>query len=310
VFFVWVSVFNLFVVSVFWSFVVDVFDGDQGKRLFGYLAAGATVGGIAGSALTSGFIETWGRSWMIVGSIVFLELAVFASARLSRVSEAFRRPAPGEDPREPVGGGIFAGLTHTVRSPYLLGIVLFVAIYTITSTFLYFHQATLAEAQFPDRAARTAFFAEIDLWVNVLTLACQLLLTAQLTGRLGVALTLCALPLISGAGFGALALAPTLGVFVVVQVARRVSNFALARPAREILFTALPREDRYKAKSFIDTVVYRGGDQVGSWAYAGLMALGLGATGVAVVAVPLSVLWLGVGWLLGRQQERSALPGR
>lgn len=301
-FFIWVSVFNLFVVSVFWSFIVDVFDGGQGKRLFGFLAAGATLGGMAGSALTSGFVEKVGQHWLLLASIALLEIAVFSSRRLSGISEAFRRPAPGDDPTKPVGGGVFAGLTHTFRSPYLLGIAGFILLYTVTSTFLYFQQATIAQENFPDRAARTAFFANIDFWVNALTLACQFLLTGRLMSRLGVVVTLCALPFVSVLGFATLAAVPTVAVFVVVQVARRVSNFALARPSREVLFTAVSREDRYKAKNFIDTVVYRGGDQIASWSYAGLIALGLSLTGIAIVAVPLSAAWLALSFWLGRRQ--------
>lgn len=308
-FFIWVSVFNLFVVSVFWSFMVDVFDSEQGKRVFGFLAAGATLGGLAGSALTSGFVEKLGQHWLLLASIALLEVAVFAAGRLARLSEAFRRPARGEDPERPVGGGVFAGITRTFRSPYLLGLAGFILLYTVTSTILYFQQATIAEQNFADGAARTAFFANIDLWVNALTLVGQLWLTGRAMGRLGVLATLSALPLFSLAGFAALAAAPTVAVFVVVQVARRVSNFAFARPAREVLFTAVPREDRYKAKNFIDTVVYRGGDQIAGWSYAGLIALGLGLTGIAIVAVPLSAGWLALSAWLGRRHARAERDG-
>lgn len=302
-FFIWVSVFNLSVVSVFWSFVVDIFDADQGKRLFGFLATGATLGGIAGSSVTSGLVETVGQHGLLATSIVFLEVAVFASGRLGLLGDTFRRPTP-EDPHQPVGGGVFAGISHTFRSPYLLGVACFVLLYSVTSTFLYFQQASLAEATFSDRAARTAFFADIDFWVNVITLIFQLFLTGRMMGVLGVALTLGVLPLISLVGFSALAVAPTIAVLVAVQVARRVSNFALARPTREVLFTAVAREDRYKAKNFIDTVVYRMGDQVGSWTYAGLTGLlELGMTGIAIFAVPLSALWLVLSFWLGRRQQ-------
>jgi AAA family ATP:ADP antiporter len=304
-FFIWVSVFNLFVVSVFWSFIVDVFDSDQGKRLFGFLAAGATLGGIAGSALTSGFVRHVEQHWLLLASILLLEVAVFAVRRLSAISDAFQHVGKSEDPHRPVGGGIFAGMTHTLRSPYLLGIAGFILLYSVTSTFLYFHQASIAETSFASRAERTAFFANIDLWVNVLTLAFQLFLTWRLTAWLGVAVMLGVLPLLSAFGFAALAVWPGIAVFVVVQVARRVSNFALARPTREVLFTSVPREDRYKAKNFIDTVVYRGGDQIGSWSYAGLIALGLGMSGIALVAVPLSAAWLALSLWLGLRQQRS-----
>lgn len=305
IFFIWVSVFNLFVVSVFWSSIVDVFDAEQGKRLFGFLAGGATLGGIAGSALTSGFVGKLGQNWLLLASIILLEVAVFASRRLSRINDAFTRPLPGDDPHQPVGGGIFSGMTHTFSSPYLLGIALFILFYSTTSTVLYFQQATIAETNFVDRAVRTAFFANIDFWVNVLTLVFQLFLTGRFMRWAGVAVTLCTLPLLSIVGFTVLSATPAVGVFVAVQVARRVSNFALARPAREVLFTAVTREDRYKTKNFIDTVVYRGGDQVASWSYAGLLALGLGITGIAIVAIPISAIWLALSYWLGHRQEVS-----
>lgn len=303
-FFIWVSVFNLFVVSVFWSFIVDVFDAEQGKRLFGFLAAGATLGGLAGSALTSGAVEHVGQNWLLLASILLLEVAVFAVRRLSRISDAFSHEVQSEDAHRPLGGGIFAGMTHTLRSPYLLGIAGFILVYAVTSTFLYFQQASIAEANFPSRAARTAFFANIDFWVNLLTIACQLFLTGRLTAWLGVTAMLAVLPALSAFGFAALAAWPSVAVFVLVQVARRVSNFAFARPTREVLFTAVPREDRYKAKNFIDTVVYRGGDQVAAWSYAGLLALGLTLTGIAIAAVPLCLGWLGLSIWLGRRQAR------
>jgi AAA family ATP:ADP antiporter len=305
VFFIWTSVFNLFVVSVFWALMVDVFDSGQGKRLFGILAAGATLGAILGSSITASMVQSVGSTVLLTASILLLELAVFSVRRLSRLAEGLRR-TPAAEPEAPIGGSVLAGLTRTLRSPYLLNVGLFILLYAITSTFLYFQQAQIAADAFADRAARTAFFARIDLLVNVLTLVIQLFLTSRILGFFGVALTLAALPLFSVLGFGVLALVPTVGVLVAVQVARRVSNFALARPTREVLFTVLPREDKYKAKSFIDTVVYRAGDQVGSWSYALMGFLGLGTVGIAVVAVPLSVAWLVNSLWLGRRQERLA----
>lgn len=304
-FFVWVSVFNLFVVSVFWSFIVDVFDAEQGKRLFGIIAAGATLGGLIGSALTSGLIEEIGRTGLLVISMVLLEVAVFAARSLSRVSETFHKPIKADDPGKPLGGGVFAGMAHTFRSPYLLGLGLFILLYSVTSTFLYFQQASIAEANFTDRAARTAFFAGIDLWVNGITLILQLFVTGWLMSWLGVLVALCTLPVVSILGFGALAAYPSVAVFVAAQVVRRVSNFAFARPTREVLFTSSAREDRYKAKNFIDTVIYRGGDQVGSWSYGGLMGLGFSITQISVIAVPLSLVWLVLSIFLARTHERA-----
>lgn len=304
-FFIWVSVFNLFVVSVFWSFIVDTFDSEQGKRLFGILAAAATIGGILGSAVTSLLVENIGRSWLIAIAIIFLELAILASRQLSFAATALEHAERQRDSEKPLGGGIFTGFLHTMRSPYLAGIAVFILLYSITSTFLYFQQASIVQASFPDRAARTAFFADIDLLVNSITLFIQLLVTGRLIAKIGIVATLCILPLISVAGFAALAANPSALVLVVVQVARRAANFAIARPAREILFTSSDREDRYKAKNFIDTVIYRGGDQVASWSYAGLLGIGLALTQLAVVAIPLSVAWLALSFWLGRSHQRQ-----
>jgi AAA family ATP:ADP antiporter len=302
-FFIWLSVFNLFVVSVFWALMVDVFDTEQGKRLFGFLAAGATLGAIAGSTITASLVGEVGATTLFFASILFLELALFAVRRLSFKE---RKEAKEE---APIGGGVLAGIAHTLRSPYLLNICLFLLLFTVTSTFLYFQQATIARDSFTDRASRTAFFAQVDLMVNVLTLTVQLFFTARILRRLGVALTLGILPLFSLLGFSALALSPTIAVIVGFQVLRRAANFSLARPTREILFTVLSREDKYKAKSFIDTVVYRAGDQVGSWSYLLLSSFGLGIAGVALVAVPLSALWLANSIWLGRSAERDRLRG-
>ena len=176
-------------------------------------------------------------------------------------------------------------------------------LFATTSTFLYFQQAEIARQSFAERGARTAFFARVDLWVNILTLGAQLFLTGRVLRWIGVALTLALLPLMSILGFSALALTPTIAVLVIYQVIRRAGNFAFARPTREVLFTVVPREDKYKAKSFIDTVIYRLGDQVGAWSYAGLGLLGIGMTGISLVAVPLSIAWLINGLWLGRKQK-------
>ncbi|MDF9863820.1 ATP/ADP translocase [Methylorubrum pseudosasae] len=213
-----------------------------------------------------------------------------------------------EDSRagEVIGGDIWAGIRRTVASPYLLNIALFLALFSITATFLYFEQAAVAKNNFPSRGAQTAFFANVDLAVNALTLGVQLFLTGRITRWLGVGVTLALLPAASIVGFAALALAlsPSVASVVVIYVLRRAGNFAIARPVREVLFTVVPREDRYKAKSFIDTVVYRLGDQVGAWSHAGLAALGFGGHAAAVVAVPLSAAWLLNALWLGRAQAR------
>jgi ATP:ADP antiporter, AAA family len=306
VFYIWAAVFNLFVVSVFWGFLADVFSSEQSRRLFGFIAAGGTIGGIVGSSLTSALVEHLGRSRLLLASAVLLEVAVFAVRRLSRISRALRERSGARGDDAAVGGGVLSGFAHAVRSPYLLNLTVYMLLFTILSTFLYFQQADIARHSFSDRSARTAFFANIDLAVNVLTLLIQLLLTGRIIKTLGVALTLTLLPALSVAGFVVLGVAPTLWAVITFQVLRRAGNFAVARPTRETCFTVLPREDKYKAKSFIDTFVYRAGDQIGAWVYAGMGLLGLGLAGISVAAVPIAVLWLINGLWLGRRNESLA----
>ncbi|WP_336487554.1 NTP/NDP exchange transporter [Methylobacterium nigriterrae] len=310
VFFVWLSIFNLFVVSIFWATIVDVFSTEQGKRLFGFIAAGATLGAIAGSATTALLarsVPTWA---LLVCAVVLLEAAVFSMRGLARLSRQLHQVPQASAAGATIGGSALAGLTRTLASPYLLNIGLFLLLFSVTATFLYFEQAGIAKRSFPDRGAQTAFFAQVDLLVNVLTLGVQLLLTGRIVARLGVGRTLALLPAASVLGFAALALAPTITAIVAFQVFRRAGNFAVARPIREVLFTVVPREDRYKAKSFIDTVVYRLGDQVGAWSYTGIAALGFGAEAVALTAVPLSLAWLVNSLWLGRAQEAAAASER
>ena len=302
-FFIWTSIFNLFVVSIFWALMVDVFDSEQSKRLFGFIAAGATLGGIVGSSVTALLAEQVSPVYLLLISAALIELAVFGVGRLSKLSPVLcQQPSMRRD-EAPIGGSVFSGVTHALKSPYLINVSVYILLFTITSTFLYFQQAEIARQSFADRGSRTAFFAGVDFWVNVLTLGAQLFLTHRLLRSVGVGLTLAMLPALSILGFGTLASMPTIGVLVAYQVLRRAGNFAFARPTREVLFTVVPREDKYKAKSFIDTVVYRLGDQVGAWSYAGLGVLGFGITGVALVAVPISFVWLVNGWWLGSKQE-------
>ncbi len=306
VFFIWTSVFNLFVVSVFWALMVDVFDAEQGKRLFGFIAAGATLGGIVGSSITASLAKDVPATYLLVGSALLLEGAVFSVRRLARLSETLHQRPAAQGGEAVIGGNIVAGVTHAFKSPYLINVSVYILLFAITSTLLYFQQAEIARQSFADRGARTAFFARIDLWVNILTLGAQLFLTGRILRAIGVGLTLAMLPALSILGFGTLAMTPTIGVLVVYQVLRRAGNFAFARPSREVLFTVVPREDKYKAKSFIDTVIYRTGDQAGAWSYAALGFFGLAMTGISIVAVPISIAWLLNGLWLGRKQERLA----
>ena len=304
-FFIWISIFNLFVVSVFWALIVDTFNSEQGKRLFGFIAAGATIGAITGSSITATLARHVPTPFLLVGAIMLLEVAVFSVRHLSRLSEALNA-RPQEAAGQPIGGGVLAGITHPFKSAYLANVSLFILLFAITATFLYFQQASLVRDNFHDRGAQTAFFAQIDLAVNVITLIVQLFFTGRIVGTLGVGVTLAILPALTLLGFGALAALPAVSTLVVFQVLRRSSDYAIARPTREVLYTVVPREDRYKAKSFIDTVVYRGGDQVGAWAYALIAMTGFGSALMATIAIGLAVVWLINGLWLGRRQALLA----
>ncbi|MGH7938384.1 MAG: NTP/NDP exchange transporter, partial [Bryobacteraceae bacterium] len=207
---------------------------------------------------------------------------------------------------QPVGGGILAGISHVFRSPYLLGICAFLLLHAISNTIVYFQQADLTGHHFHDRTARMAFFAQLDLTVNTLTILGQLLLTGRLLKWFGVGFTLAFLPMLSVIGFLGMGFVPKLGLLAVYQVLRRAGNFAVTRPAREVLFTVLPREDKYKAKSFIDTFVYRAGDQIGAWSYPLLRWFGLELQGISFVAAPLAAVWCVLSIWLGRRQAAMA----
>ncbi|HZK90908.1 MAG TPA: hypothetical protein VFC56_12245 [Stellaceae bacterium] len=306
VFFIWVSVYNLFVVSIFWQMNVDLFSPEQGKRLFGFIAAGATMGAIFGSSVIVVLAKRVPATALLIGAAALLEIAVFAVGRLSRLSPALHH-RPGESREErPIGGGIFSGITNALSSPYLLNVSVFILLFAITSTFLYFQQMGIVSHSITDRGAQTAFFATLDLAVNCLTLGVQLFLTGRIVVLVGVALALAFLPAMTLIGFGTLAMMPSLSTIAVFQILRRAGDYAIARPTREMLFTVVAREDRYKAKSFIDTFVYRLGDQVGAWSVALLRGLGDNPATVALAAMPLAALWLVNALWLGRRQAALA----
>jgi AAA family ATP:ADP antiporter len=303
-FFIWVSVFNLFVVSVFWSFMADLFSNRQARRLFGFIAAGGSAGAVTGPALTTALAPLLGPANLLLVATAFLAVALLSIGRLLAWSAA----APGNtasdtDAGRGTGGGMWAGLRQVLVSRYLLGICLYVLLYTTLSTFLYFEQAHIVRDAFAAPGERTRLFAAIDLAVNALTIVVQLFLTARVVRWLGVGGTLALVPLGVAAGLVALGAFPGLVVLVSVQVLRRAGGYAVSRPAREMLFTVVDREERYKAKNVIDTLVYRGGDAASAWLYTGLAALGLGLGAIAFIGVPLALLWAYNGVLLGRHQE-------
>jgi AAA family ATP:ADP antiporter len=303
VFFVWVSVFNLFAVAVFWSFMADLFDSEQGKRLFGFIGAGGTAGALLGPLVTLALAEPLGPAQLLLVALALLEAAVLCVHRL----ECARTTPQG--PRQEarvVGGSAFSALAEIVRSPYLLAAAAWVSLLSFGATMLYFAQAHVVAAEVQGAAAQTRVFAGIDLAVGLLTLATQLLATGRVLERFGTGLAAGALPLVYVVGFACLALSPTLGVILVLQVAQRWANFAIANPARQVFFTVVGRAEKYQAKNFIDVVVYRGSDALYGWLFDGLLALGLKLSAVALCALPVAADWCFLSTALGRMHERRA----
>ena len=302
-FYIWTSVFNLFVVSVFWGYMADVFRSEQGKRLFGFISAGGTLGGIAGSLLTASTVKVVGSAALLLGAATLVELSLLAFRRLEVLVTDQRAGASGG---RLDSTGIWGGLTLVLRSRYLLAICLYMLLFTTTATFAYLEQARIIQAASTSPEARTAIFARIDLLVNVLALLVQAFLTGRIISAIGLGPTQSILPVISLSGFAALLASPTLGVLAAFQVVRRASDYAAAKPAREVLYTVVPREEKYKAKSFIDTFVYRGGDAVGAWFYSVLTASGDPARRVLLASLPIATIWIALCLMLGRWQRRRS----
>jgi len=303
VFFVWVSVFNLFAVAVFWSFMADLFSSEQGKRLFGFIGAGGTAGALLGPLVTIWLSVPLGPVNLLVAAAAFLEMAVFCVHRIERVTDP---PRHGEFRPQRIGGSAFAGLSELIRSPYLLGVAGWVSLLSFGATIAYFAQANIVSATIHGAAAQTRLFAGIDLAVGLLSLGTQVFATAAFLKRFGTGIAAAALPVTYVVGFAALAMTPSLSVVVTLQVAQRWMNFAIANPARQVFFTVVGREEKYKAKNLIDVVIYRGSDALYGWVYDSLQALGLKLGAIAVCALPVAAGWAVLSTALGRTQERLA----
>ena len=303
VFFVWVSVYNLFVVSVFWSFMADLWSSAQAERLYGAIAAGGSLGAIAGPALTTFAAGKLGTPNLLLVSAAFLGMAIACVVGLGRWARANPRTDGGQTAaaEQPMGGSIFAGIREVIASRYLIGVCAWLLCYSMLSTTLYFQQVEIVGREIPEAAARTQLFSSVDLVVNTLTLVTQVLLFPRLVAKLGVGWMLALMPLLSVAGFLVLGAAPVLAVLVVFGVARRVGEFAISKPMRETLFTVVPREEKYKAKNFIDTVIYRGGDTSAGWLFGALRSFGLSLSAISFAMVPVALGWTAVSLYLGRK---------
>jgi AAA family ATP:ADP antiporter len=304
-FYVWVAIFSLFSVAVFWSFMADIFTADQGTRLFGFIGAGGTAGALLGPVLTRWLSVPLGPTNLLIVAMVLIEAAVFCVWRLEHAATA-RETSPSPTQDERLGGSAFAALPELMRSPYLLAIAAWISLQSFCATILYFEQIHIVAAEVQDAGAQTRIFANIDLAVNSLVLVTQFLATGQLLKRFGTGVTAAALPAVYVAGFLAVFIAPTLAVILAAQIAQRWIHFAFANPARQVFFTVLGREEKYKAKNLIDVVIYRGSDALYGWVFDSLQILGLKLATIALVAAPVSAVWLILSAVLGRAQENRA----
>lgn len=304
VFFVWLSVFNLFVVSVFWSLMVDLYTDEQGRRLFGFIAAGGSLGAVTGPALTASLAVPVGPINLLLVSAGFLAVAVACIRALTR--DRVQADRAGAAP-QPLGGGVFEGITSLARSRYLFGIALFIVGLTVVATFVYFEQAHIVSQALATSGERTRFFAGIDLAVNAVAVSIQMFATGRVMRALGLTPVLAAMPLLAAAGLLVLGAFPLLAVLAAFQIVRRAGDYALTRPAREVLFTVLAPVQKYKTKNVIDTLVYRAGDALGAWLFAALTAFGLGLSTLAYVGAAIALAWGALAVWLGRTEQRRAL---
>lgn len=320
-FYLWVNVYNLFVVSVFWSFMSDIFSDGQAKRLFGFIAAGGSAGAITGPLITSSLIDVVGVENLLLASASFLGIAITCISRIVKADtemdnavRANEKPSAAIETsvhkNAAIKGGVWDGILLVFKSPYLLGICVLMLCYSVLSTFLYFQQVQIIADSYSDSNSRTVMFARVDLLVNVLTISCQLFITSRLIKAIGLGFTLALIPALLAIGLVVLGLAPTLGlpmlaVVISLQVIRRTGYYALINPARENLYVVVSREEKYKAKNFIDTSVYRGGDALAAGLSAALRGAGFSIANIALMAVPLAILWAGVSVWLGKQYDKK-----
>jgi AAA family ATP:ADP antiporter len=314
VFFVWISVFALFAVSVFWSFMADLYASEQSKRLFGMIAAGGTAGSLLGPVIALGLAGPLGPVNLLIIAAALLELAVLCVHRLERAAAQFAAPAsagsppprPAEEGQRRIGGNPLAGLAQLFVSPYLAGIAVWVSLLSLTGTILYLEQANLVAAASHNAATQTRIFASIDLAVAVMALALQAFASGRFIARFGVAAAVAFQPAVFVLGFACLALAPTLAVVVTFQALQRTANFAVSNLGRQILFTTVTRSEKYKAKNVIDVVVFRGSDALYGAVFSMLRGIGLGLAPIAWLAGAAALGWLGLAVLLGKVGERRA----
>ncbi len=305
-FYLWMSVFSLFNISVFWSYMADIFSKEQSGRLFPVIGAGASAGALTGPAVPTLFADWIGADALLLVAALLMLPSVPIILILSRlkVTQLGNLGLHPERDEETIGGNPFAGFLNFFSNPYLLAIGLFIVLYTAISSIVYFQQKNLLEPY--DLNNRTVILGAVDWVVNILSFTIAFFVTGRIVKRFGLAATLSCLPFFMVAGLSVLAVVPYLSVVLALQVARRAGNYAITRPAREMLFTKLSREDRFKSKPVIDIVVYRGGDMVTGWGFAGMTeGLGFGLSATAAVGALIAAIWGWAGIYLGRQFQKE-----
>jgi AAA family ATP:ADP antiporter len=314
-FFIWLTVFALFVPSVFWSLMADIFRPEQARRLYGFLAAGTSAGGVLGPLMAATLAPVVGTINLLLLSLAFLVASIFciryltywhARAVASNPAFAPRSGQKDTDVNKPLGGSLWAGFSLVAGSRHLLGIAAFVLLLTWVSTFLYLQQAELVERALPDRDAQTQLFGWVDFAVQSLSLILQLFVLGRLTKGLGYTVTITLVPVLLIAAYMALALYPVLAVLLGAMIIRRVGEYSIVRPCREMLFTSVDRETKYKAKNFIDTVVYRAGDATSGSLHSVLGWLGFATSGIAWAGAFIAALWAALAYRLGRTHEKES----
>jgi AAA family ATP:ADP antiporter len=313
-FYVWISVYNLFVISVAWSLMADVFDAQQAKRLFAFIAAGASVGGLVGPVASALLVALLGATGLQLLAALLLAVAMLQKRQLMSWRQRSGAGRPGaaatQSPRRPVPGNPFSGVTRVLASSYLLGISGFVILLASVTTFLYFEQARLVAQLFPDSDEQVRLFALVDFVVQAGSLLAQVFITGRVAQRMGVRSLLAVVPLTICVGFLVLAMLPSFAMLAGLMIVRRIGEYAFVRPGREMLFAPLDAEGKYKAKNFIDTVLYRAGDAASGWLKSLLDLLGHGTLLIALVGALCALAWGLLGWYLGGRADRGEVGVR
>ena len=305
VYYVWLSVFNMFVVSVFWSFLADRYSKDQSKRLFGFIAAGGSAGAALGPLATAAVVQSLGVDNMLVIAATVLSITILCIRDLTRHTEGgHSEELKIKNLKDKVGGSAWSGFSTLIKDPYLLAIAVFVILYTFISTIFYVAQVDLVRAAFETREARYAVNAIVDGIVNGLAIFTQLFVTSRIASRWGLVFLLACMPAFMAMAFISLSAFPVLMMILTLQVIRRAGNYAMTRPGREMLWTVVDREKKYKAKYVVDTSVYRGADLVNIWIENGLRSAGFGLAQIAIVGSGVAAVWCAVSIYLGKIAEK------